>query len=125
MSTLIPVGQVRYDFRSDQKQMWDGHRWKSISDDEFNELPIHKHIGGMSIIPNNGITAPVTNTNFGSLASSGITRNITGEEIHDFLKRNLRVAEYLKEDGSIDYVQLELREGEGANWENIQRVRIK
>jgi hypothetical protein len=35
------------------------------------------------------------------------------------------VAEYLDENGKVDYVQLELREGEGCVWENIQRVRIK
>ena len=47
------------------------------------------------------------------------------EDIFRYIMKNLRVAEYLTEDGKVDYVQLEMREGDGCNWENIQRVRIK
>ena len=35
------------------------------------------------------------------------------------------VGKHHEVDGKVDYVQLEVREGEGCNWENIQRVRIK
>ena len=121
MSTLIPVGQVRYDFQSDQKQVWDGVKWNTISDDEFTELPIYQSAianGGHSIttsIPTTGTISRVVN----SVSDS------RKEDIFRYIMKNLRVAEYLTEDGKVDYVQLEMREDEGCNWENIQRVRIK
>ncbi len=47
------------------------------------------------------------------------------ENLYHFLKENIRVAEYLDESGKIDYVQLEIREGEDFIWEPIRRTKIK
>ena len=120
MSTLIPVGQVRYDFQSDQKQVWDGVKWNTISDDEFTELPIYQ-----SAVANGGhtITTSVPTSTISTVVNS--INDSRKEDIFHYIMKNLRVAEYLTEDGKVDYVQLEMREGDGCNWENIQRVRIK
>lgn len=47
------------------------------------------------------------------------------EEFFYFMKDNLRVAEYVNDDGKIEYVQLQFRTGPGYVWEEVTRVRLK
>ena len=125
MSTLIPVGQIRHNTNTFMNEVWDGKDWVPMVEDDvgFTQLPIHANV-----ISNNygSITSASTiTTTVGSNGTSSRLNDNAREELYHFLKSNLRVAEYLDENGKIDYVQLELREGEGCIWENIQRVRIK
>ena len=120
MSTLIPVGQIRHNMNTMMNEVWDGKSWITIDDGLDSFTPISVHNGGHTITTSN---AAITT----SMGFNGTSRmaDVTREDMFEFLKTNLRVAEYLDETGKVDYVQLELREGEGCNWENIQRVRIK
>ena len=47
------------------------------------------------------------------------------ELIFDFLKENMRVAEYLDDNGKVHTVQLEMRAGDGYVWDKIRRVKLK
>ena len=115
MANSIPVGHMRVNPHTYMQEVWDGKQWNRIDDPGvFTTIPVHN--GG-------SITTAQTNGTV-SIGASKLTENAK-EEVYEFLKKNLRVAEYLDENGKVDYVQLELREGEGCIWENIQRVRIK
>ncbi len=47
------------------------------------------------------------------------------EDVFEFLKNNLRVAEYTDDAGKLLYVELQMRAGEGYVWDKIRRVRLK
>lgn len=117
MAISIPVGQMRMNQNTFMQEVWDGKDWNPIGDPNvFTTIPVHN--GG-------SITSAITNT--ATIVPNGASKltDSAKEDLFLFLKNNLRVAEYLGENGKVDYVQLELREGEGCIWENIQRVRIK
>jgi hypothetical protein len=123
MSTLTPVGQIRYNANTLMSEVWDGKQWIEMDDslNGFTPISIHSNnVYGGGITSANNIT-----TTIGSNGTSARLTDNAREELYQFLKSNLRVGEYLDENGKIDYVQLELREGEGCIWETIQRVRIK
>lgn len=97
------------------QEVWDGKDWNPIDDaNVFTTIPVHNLSGAASTTVT---TATIT-------ANGTLTEN-RKEELYDFLKENLRVGEYLTEDGKLDYVQLEIREGEGFLWEPIRRIKIK
>lgn len=96
-------------------EVWDGKDWNPIDDaNVFTTIPVHNLSGAASTTVT---TATIT-------ANGALTEN-RKEELYDFLKKNLRVGEYLTEDGKLDYVQLEIREGEDFVWEPIRRIKIK
>jgi hypothetical protein len=66
-------------------------------------------------------SASITTTVGSNGSSARISRNM--EDVYEFLKENLRVAEYTDETGKITTVQLEMRLGPGFVWENIRRVK--
>lgn len=131
MEISKPIGEIRYNPNTMMQEVWDGKDWNQIDDpNNFVTIPIH---GGI-VSPNTTINiAPYTGTTTygvnGSTYHPGTSHpSITekrSEELYEFLKDNLRVAEYMDENGKVDYVQLELRAGEGYLWESIQRIRIK
>jgi hypothetical protein len=110
--SLTPVGQIRFNPNTFMQEVWDGQAWSEIDPHNFTAMPIHSNGIANSSIAATAVTSKIVNAN-------------DKENLYHFLKRNMRVAEYLDDSGKIDYVQLELREDEGCVWENIQRVRIK
>lgn len=113
MAISTPIGQIRYNPNTLFQEIWDGKTWVEVDDTGFTQMPIH------TISANTISTTAASN-----IVNANLTDNAK-EDLYQFLKSNLRVGEYLDENGKIEYVQLELREGEGCTWETIQRVRIK
>jgi len=68
-------------------------------------------------------SASITTTVGSNGSSARLSRNM--EDVYEFLKENLRVAEYIDDSGKITTVQLEMRLGPGYTWENIRRVKSK
>jgi hypothetical protein len=119
MAVLTPVGQIRHNSGTGMSEVWDGKQWVQM-DDGLNGFTT---INTYSAVPNGGHT--ITNVSSNGISSVSTMNDNLKEDLYSFLKRNLRVAEYTDETGKLDYVQLEMREGDGGEWENIQRVRIK
>ena len=115
VAVSTPIGQIRYSATKDAREMWNGFEWVNL-DDSSTFMSLQP-----TLVHNGGITAANTST----ITNVGKMTENAKEDLYLFLKNNIRVAEYLDENGKIEYVQLELREGEGCVWENIQRVRIK
>lgn len=113
-SPVVGDTQVQYDPSVDEYRtaIYDGHQWKEITN--------HNKISTM----NSNISASNITTISGS--SSRPTISATERElIFDFLKENMRVAEYTDASGKVITVQLEMRAGEGYVWESIRRVKTK
>jgi hypothetical protein len=115
VAVSTPIGQIRYNPNTNYQEVWNGNSWVDI-DDSSAFVPLQT-----TLVPNGGITVANTST----ITNVGKMTENAKEDLYLFLNNNIRVAEYLDENGKVDYVQLELREGEGCVWENIQRVRIK
>jgi hypothetical protein len=99
------------------QEVWDGKDWNPIDDaNVFTTIPVHTMSGAVS---------SAYTTSIQPSSSNGTLTESRKEDLYYFLKENLRVAEYLREDGKLDYVQLEIREGEGFLWEPIRRIKIK
>lgn len=63
-----------------------------------------------------------------NISSLGLARSpstVNGEDLFEFLKENLRVAEYVDDNNKLLYVELQMRAGEGFVWDKIRRVRLK
>lgn len=119
MAVSIPVGQIRHNVNTLMSEVWDGYKWIEMDTSPNGFTPINSY----SAVPNGGHT--ITNVSSNGISSVSTMNDNLKEDLYSFLKRNLRVAEYIDETGKLDYVQLEMREGDGCVWENIQRVRIK
>jgi hypothetical protein len=82
--------------------------------------------GSTITISTNGIgNSTISNS---SVANLGLTRNpssINGEDMFEFLKENIRVAEYVDDNNKLLYVELQMRAGPGFVWDKIRRVRLK
>ena len=76
-------------------------------------------------IPLGGYGSTVISTVPNGAAVSTPASDIQKEKIFEFLKENLRVAEYMDEKNKLHTVQLEMRAGPGFVWENIKRVKTK
>jgi hypothetical protein len=113
MAKTFAVGQTRINPNTFMTEVWDGTRW----DNGINSITTN--VGSSyTTIATNGIT--------GSSISSKPTISATERElIFDFLKENMRVAEYVDDKGKIHTVQLEMRAGPGYIWENVRREKTK
>jgi len=110
MAKSISIGQTRVNPKTFMTEVWDGSKW----DDGTSSITTAA----------NSYTTIATNGIIGSSISSRPTISPTERElIFDFLKENMRVAEYVDEKGKISTVQLEMRAGPGFVWENIKRVK--
>ncbi len=104
------------------QEVWDGKDWNPIVDtDNFTTIPVHNLSG---VVSTNGVVGTNVYTTTISPQGNSMSDNVR-ENLYHFLKQNIRVAEYLDESGKIDYVQLEIREGDGFIWEPIRRTKIK
>jgi hypothetical protein len=106
ISTQYDVGTDSY-----RTAVYDGQRWTEM---------------------NNGITTgssgTITTSNITTTRNNGTSIADTPplqEQMFDFMKQNLRVAEYTDGDGKIHTVQLEMRLGPSYVWEPIKRVKTK
>lgn len=89
----------------DEYAIYDGKKWTKM----------HSPITSTSYLTANGS---------GTYASNRPTISATERElIFEFLKQNMRVAEYIQRDGKPPIVQLEMRAGEGYVWEQVKRVK--
>ncbi len=109
MAKSFSIGQTRVNPNTFMTEVWDGTRWDS----------------GLSTITNTTGTYTIAPNGMNSMTvNSRPTISPTERElIFDFLKENMRVAEYVDEKGKISTVQLEMRAGPGFVWENIKRVK--
>ena len=116
MAKTFPVGHIRINPNTYMSEVWNGSKWIDTATPQMvNSISSL----GLPIGSASGIT-----TTIGSNGSSAtISRNM--EDVFEFLKENLRVAEYVDETGKITTVQLEMRLGAGFVWENIRRVKTK
>lgn len=116
MAISSPVGTIRHNPNTYMQEVWDGKDWNPIVDtDNFTTIPVHNLNG---VVSTNVYTTTIS-------PQGGSMSDNTKENFYHFLKENIRVAEYLDESGKIDYVQLEIREGDGFVWEPIRRIKIK
>lgn len=87
----------------DEYAMYDGSKWVKV---------------------NTPVTSAPHIVTTGSSTSFKPTISATERElIFEFLKHNMRVAEYVQRDGKPPIVQLEIRAGEGYVWEQVKRVK--
>jgi hypothetical protein len=115
MAKTFPVGHIRINPNTYMSEVWNGSTWiDTVTPQMVNSISTL----GLPIGSAHGITTTV-----GSNGSSAtLSRNM--EDVFEFLKQNLRVAEYVDKDGKINTVQLEMRLGPGYTWDNIKRVKI-
>jgi hypothetical protein len=108
MAKTFPVGHMRVNPNTFMSEVWNGSQWISNA----NTVT--------SSISTNGIT------NVGAISSNvkPIFSAIERELIFEYLKRNLRVAEYRDGDGKIETVELQMRLDDGYSWESIRREKI-
>lgn len=69
-----------------------------------------------------------TTTVANNISNLGLTRSpstVNGEDMFEFLKENIRVAEYVDDNNKLLYVELQMRAGPGFAWDKIRRVRLK
>jgi len=127
-SVRPPVaGDIATQFNSttfeDEYAMYDGSQWvkmnnmNSLGAPYMNSTVAKKINGGLGLISNG---SSYTTTAISSKPTISATER---ELIFEFLKENLRVAEYVDDKGKITTVQLEMRAGPGFVWENIRRVK--
>lgn len=111
MAKTFPVGHIRVNPNTFQTEMWDGSCWQTTTTGVLTT-----NVGSSYITSNgNGYTTTI---------NSKPTISATEREmIFDFLKENMRVAEYVDDKGKITTVQLEMRAGPDYIWENIRRVK--
>jgi hypothetical protein len=115
MTVSIPAGQMRINPNTYEQEMWDGTSWIEIA-----AINMSNNISGSlttTVVPNGGYTVS-------TVSSSPITEN-QKEDIYQFLRENLRVAEMLDDNGKLSHVELQMRAGEGYVWDQIKRVRVK
>lgn len=111
MARTIPVGELRINPRTFMSEVWDGKMWR----DTVTPQMVNTATNSYTTISSNGITSSSVKTSF-----SAVER----EMMFEFLKSNMRVAEYRDGDGKIETVELQLRLDAGYEWEPIKRTKI-
>jgi hypothetical protein len=79
-------------------------------------------------LPSGSITISTTSAANSNISNLGLIRSpssINGEDMFEFLKENIRVAEYVDDNNKLLYVELQMRAGPGFVWDKIRRVRLK
>jgi hypothetical protein len=106
MAKTPNIGDTKIDPNTYDTKVWDGITW----------------VNGSNTITSN-LRSVATNSAH-AIGQGTITRISEHEHLYNFLKNNLRVAEYLDDKGKIKNVQLELRQGEQYVWVPIKRIKI-
>ena len=79
-------------------------------------------------VPSGSITISTTSVANSNISNLGLTRSpstVNGEDMFEFMKDNIRVAEYVDDNNKLLYVELQMRAGPGFVWDKIRRVRLK
>jgi len=115
MAKSFVIGTTRLNPTTYMTEVWDGKTWN----DGCNTITLNNTYPTGSTIS----TATSAST---AVYNVRPTMSATERELmFDFLKNNMRVAEYLDENGKVHTVQLEMRAGEGFVWEQIKRQKVK
>lgn len=112
MAKTFPVGHMRVNPNTFLTEVWDGNQW-------IGNLTTGANLSGSSYtLASNGNNTVTTST-------VRPTYSPTEKElIFEFLKDNMRVAEYRDGNGKIETVELQLRLDVGYEWEPIKRTKI-
>lgn len=113
MAKTFPIGHVRVNPNTYQTEMWDGSKWTTTT----------TGVASVSNSPYTLSSNAITTIGSSTISSKPTISATEREMIFDFLKENMRVAEYTDDKGKITTVQLEMRAGPGFVWENIRRVK--
>jgi len=120
MAKSFPVGHIRVNPNTFTTEVWDGSKWVDNSGISTISKSFAHNINGGTIVANG-----ITTSTFSGTSSRPTISATERELIFEFLKQNMRVAEYDNDNGKVTTVQLEMRAGEGYTWENIRRVKTK
>lgn len=114
------ASQFNHTTFEDEYAMYDGSKWVKMNNPNSLGAPYMNSTVATKI--NGGITS--NGSSYTTAVSSKPTISATERElIFEFLKENMRVAEYVQRDGKPPIVQLELRAGPGYTWEQVKRVK--
>ena len=102
MAVSTPYGEIRINPNTLMTEMWDGKNWLEL--DSVSTINSPNSYGSISAVN----TATITTA--GTSSAPTAERQ---EDIFEFLKNNLRVAEYTNEEGKPLYVELQMRAGDG------------
>lgn len=109
-------------------EIFDGKVWKEIELNAFGapymNSTVGKNINGGSSITTSSVASLGTVTN-GYASQQRQKAQEFKEEFFEFMKENMRVAEYVDETNKITHVQLQFRSGPEYVWEDVRRVRLK
>ena len=109
MAKTFPIGHTRINPNTFMTEVWDGKTWNN----------------GVSTVTGSTYTIASNGMNSTTVSSRPTISATERELIFDFLKENMRVAEYLDDNGKVHTVQLEMRAGDGYVWEQIKRQKVK
>lgn len=111
MANTFPVGHIRINPNTYMSEVWNGSKWIDTATPQM----VNTNTYTMPIGSANGITSS-------TVTSTTLRKNM--EDVYEFLKHNLRVAEYRDGNGKIETVELQLRLDTGYEWESIKRTKI-
>lgn len=105
------LGDLRVNPHTFMSEMWNGHKWVDTPE---------PHMLQSAYVANSTVTG-ITSTN---TTTKPILSPTERELIYDFMKENLRVAEYKDGNGKIESIELQMRSGPGYMWESVRREQI-
>lgn len=114
MAKTFAVGTTRINPNTFMTEVWDGKTWNNGA----NTITMNTAYPTGST----GISTAIASSSYSVKPTISVTER---EMIFEFLKQNMRVAEYLDDNGKIHTVQLEMRAGDGFVWEQIRREKVK
>ena len=118
MANTPPLGEIRVNPRTFMSEVWDGKKWVDTV------TPQMVNIGAVSGTISSG--SYITGAN-GSTITTSSTKQFSENDkelMFEFLKENMRVAEYRDGNGKLENVELQLRLAVGYEWEPIKRAKI-
>lgn len=119
MANNPPLGEIRVNPRTFMSEVWDGKKWVDTV------TPQMVNIGATSGTISNG--SYITTANVNSITTNSVKKSFSDSDkelMFEFLKENMRVAEYRDGNGKLENVELQLRFSAGYEWEPIRRAKI-
>ena len=118
MANTPPLGEMRVNPRTFMSEVWDGKKWVDTV------TPQMVNIGATSGTISTG--SYITGASASTITTSSTKQFSENDKelMFEFLKENMRVAEYRDGDGKLENVELQLRFDVGYEWEPIKRAKI-
>lgn len=107
MAKTFAVGTTRINPNTFMTEVWDGKTWNN----------------GVSTVTGSTYTVAANGMNSTTVSPRPTISATERELIFDFLKDNMRVAEYVDDKNKVTTVQLEMRAGPGFVWEQVRRIK--